>query len=111
MSLPLFFVPFGYEPSTGKFLQHNLSLHLWNLKVSKHMPTLFTFGFGVCMIFTPCFVAMMNDIPPEKRGIASGLNSALRQFSATMGFALFGTLYSSLYSDKLNDLFQLNSST
>ncbi len=90
---------------------------IWFLSFLRHesiallMPTLFTFGFGVCMIFTPSFVSMMNEIPPEKRGVASGLNSALRQFSATMGLALFGTLYSSLYFDKLNDFFQLNSST
>jgi EmrB/QacA subfamily drug resistance transporter len=69
------------------------------------MPTLVTFGFGVSMIFTPSFVSMMNEIPPEKRGSASGINSALRQFSSTLGLALFGTLYSLIYLNTLGKSF------
>lgn len=75
------------------------------------MPTLLTFGFGVSMIFTPSFVAMMNEISPEKRGAASGIISALRQFSATLGLAIFGALYSSIYFKKFSQLLTANSST
>src|SRR5581483_1858659 len=75
------------------------------------MPTLFTFGFGVCMIFTPCFVAMMNDVPSEKRGVASGITAALRQFSSSFGLAIFGTIYSTLYFGHLNRLLKENQST
>jgi len=74
-------------------------------------PTLITFGFGVSMIFTPSFVTMMNEVPPEKRGIASGINSALRQFSSTLGLALFGTLYASIYFGKLTTWLRANPQT
>ena len=85
------------------FLRHE---NVWLL-----MPTLVTFGFGVSMIFTPSFVSMMNEVPPGKRGIASGINGAYRQFSATLGLAVFGALYSSLYLMKLGKALLTNSNT
>lgn len=74
---------------------------LWHENVWILMPTLIPFGFGVAMIFTPSFVSMMSEVPTEKRGIASGMNGAYRQFSATLGLAIFGSLYSSIYLTKL----------
>lgn len=85
------------------FMNHE---SIWRL-----MPTLVTFGFGVSMIFTPSFVAMMNEVPAEKRGAASGINSALRQFSSTLGLALFGTFYSSLFFKKLETALTANTNT
>jgi EmrB/QacA subfamily drug resistance transporter len=84
-------------------------LHFENIYLL--MPTLLTFGFGVSMIFTPCFVSLMNDVPAEKRGNASGMTSALRQFSSSLGLAIFGTLYSSVYLAQLGKLLQANDST
>jgi MFS family permease len=75
------------------FMRHE---NIWLL-----LPTLLLFGFGVSMIFTPSYVGMMNEVAAEKRGVASGIMAALRQFSSTLGLALFGTLYSSIYFDKL----------
>jgi EmrB/QacA subfamily drug resistance transporter len=75
------------------------------------MPTLLSFGFGVSMIFGPCFVALMEDVPAEKRGTASGINTAIRQFSASVGLALFGTVYSSVYFSRLGKFLLQNSQT
>ncbi|MBS0603428.1 MAG: MFS transporter [Verrucomicrobia bacterium] len=75
------------------------------------MPTLLTFGFGVSMIFTPCFVSMMNEVSAEKRGVASGITAALRQFSSSLGLALFGTVYSSIYYSHLGNSLQKNPGT
>ena len=75
------------------------------------MPTLLFFGFGVSMIFGPSFVALMNDVPAEKRSSASGLNTAIRQFSSTVGLALFGTLYTSIYFNQLGKFLQEEAST
>ena len=55
------------------------------------------------MIFTPSYVSMMNDVGPEKRGIASGMSTALRQFSASFGLAIFGTLY---FMDPITDTWE-----
>jgi EmrB/QacA subfamily drug resistance transporter len=85
------------------FLRHE---NIWLL-----MPTLLTFGFGVAMIFTPSFVSMMNDVPAEKRGIASGITATLRQFSSSLGLAVFGTLYSSIYSSHFGKFLLANHGT
>ena len=75
------------------------------------LPTLVAFGSGATLIFTPSFVALMNEVPPEKRGIASGINTALRQFGSSLGLALFGTLYSSIYFGKLGQSLLSNQRT
>ena len=75
------------------------------------MPTFLTFGFGVSMIFTPSYVSMMNEVPAEKRGDASGITTALRQFSSSVGLALFGTMYSSVYAGHLKQSLKANGST
>ena len=75
------------------------------------LPTLFMFGFGVSMIFTPCYVGLMNEVPAEKRGAVSGITSTLRQFSSTMGLALFGSFYSSIYSKKFDQALHGNEAT
>ncbi|HEY2810438.1 MAG TPA: MFS transporter [Rhabdochlamydiaceae bacterium] len=61
---------------------------LWTLLLS-----LFLFGMSLPFIFTPSFISLMDEVPAEKRGVASGMNSTLRQFSSTLGLAFFGTLF------------------
>ncbi len=74
-----------------------LILFLHRMDIWILLPTLFTFGFGATMIYTPSFVSMMNEVPADKRGNASGITATLRQFSSSFGLALFGSLYSSIY--------------
>ncbi len=80
--------------------------NIWEL-----IPTLLTFGFGASMIYIPSFVAMMNEVPAEKRGIASGTSSALRQFSSSFGLAIFGAIYSAVYFGHLGTRLLSNSAT
>ncbi len=74
-------------------------------------PTLFSFGFGACMIYTPSFVSMMNEVPSDRRGSASGLTATLRQFSSSFGLALFGSLYSSIYLSRLGQYLRAEAAT
>ncbi len=73
--------------------------------------TLVPFGLGSPMTFTPSSVTMYADVPLEKRGIASGMNAALRQFSATLGLALFGTLFSTVQMSQMGKSLALNPDT
>lgn len=90
---------------------------LWWLKFDRVksvwllLPALIPFGFGIPMVFTPSFVALMNQIPSEKRGVASGINSTLRQFSATMGLAVFGSIFSSIHFGKFSEYLKTNAQT
>lgn len=92
--------------SLGWFVIFERQEQIWLL-----LPSLVTFGFGVSMIFTPSYVSLMNDVSAEKRGAASGITSALRQFSSSLGLALFGTLYSSIYSGHLTRFLEKKEST
>lgn len=81
------------------------------LDIALLMPTLLTFGFGVSMIYTPSFVTLMHDVPPEKRGVVSGITGTLRQFSSSLGLALFAAIYSSIYHGQLHAFLQKRAST
>lgn len=67
------------------------SIHLDTIWVL--IPCLSLFGLGPPLIFTASFTSVMDGIPLEKVGIASGMNLTLRQLSSTIGVALFGTLF------------------
>lgn len=73
--------------------------------------TLIPFGLGSPMAFTPSSVAMYAEVPLDKRGIASGMNAALRQFSATLGLALFGTLFGTIQTYHMGKQLALNPNT
>lgn len=46
------------------------------------------FGLGVTLIFTPSYSTVMLTVPHEKLGLAFGMISTLRMFSATIGLSL-----------------------
>jgi len=77
------------------FLSIVLHHVLWMLLVS-----LFLFGMTMPFIFTPSYLNIMHDVPSEKRGIASGMNITLRQFSSTLGLAVFSTVFYQWYYRK-----------
>ncbi len=60
------------------------------------LPFTLCFGSGVTMVMLPSFTLSMMTVPPYKRGIASGINNTLRQFSSTLGLAAFGQIFLSL---------------
>lgn len=73
------------------FLSLNENVQLFHLFL-----ILIPFGIGVPMTFMPASISILSDVQAEKRGIVSGLNATLRQFSATLGLAVFGTLSSTI---------------
>jgi predicted enzyme related to lactoylglutathione lyase len=46
----------------------------------------------------------MGVVPPEKAGIGSAINDATRVFGATLGVAVIGSVYASLYASRLTTL-------
>ncbi|MBS0621074.1 MAG: MFS transporter [Verrucomicrobia bacterium] len=68
------------------------------------LPALLLFGIAAPMVFTPSFVGLMNDVPAEKRGVASGINAAIRQFGSTLGMAVFGTLFTTFQTSRFKSL-------
>ena len=73
------------------------------------IPTLLLFGSGSPLIFTPSFVALRNATSATNQGIVSGTAATFRQFGATLGLTLFGTIYTSTFLGKLGKSLQENS--
>lgn len=54
------------------------------------------FGCGIPLIFTPSLTSAMTTIPAIKRGLASGTMMTVRQLGATLGLAIFSSLFLSI---------------
>ncbi len=82
---------------------------------SKNLGIIFSaiipFGCGIPLIFTPSFTTAMAEIPKERRGLASGTCSMLRQLGASLGLATIGTLFLNVQGKYLLGSFQKNTET
>jgi EmrB/QacA subfamily drug resistance transporter len=59
------------------------------------IPGLIVAGLGVGMVNPPLASTAVGVVPPERAGMASGINSTFRQVGIATGIALLGTLFSS----------------
>jgi EmrB/QacA subfamily drug resistance transporter len=75
------------------------------------LPMLIAFGCGMPLILTPSSVSAMSQASPQKRGIANGISSTLRQLGATLGMALFGSLFLKSNEKHLAKLLKSNPDT
>lgn len=70
------------------FLQNLGTKSLWIL-----LSAIIPFGFGVPFIFTPAYTTALSQVPPERRGLASGVVGMLRQLGSTLGLATIGSIF------------------
>ena len=56
------------------------------------VPALLGVGFGVGLFTAPVVAAAMRAVPPERSGLASGLNNTARQAGTALGVAIFGAV-------------------
>ncbi len=54
------------------------------------------FGFGIGFASSQLTNVILSDIPPDKSGVASGINSTVRQVGAALGVAVIGSVFASL---------------
>jgi EmrB/QacA subfamily drug resistance transporter len=54
-------------------------------------------GLGVGLSSAPATEAIMGVVPMEKAGIGSAINDAIREVGATLGVAVIGSIFGSLY--------------
>jgi len=60
-------------------------------------------GFGMGLTTAPATEAIMGVVPPEKAGIGSAVNDATREVGGTLGVAVIGSVFASLYTSHLDD--------
>ncbi len=67
------------------------------------IPGLIVSGLGIGMINTPLASTAVGVVPVERSGMASGINSTLRQVGIATGIAVLGTIFSHQVSDGIHD--------
>jgi EmrB/QacA subfamily drug resistance transporter len=63
------------------------------------VPSFVVMGLGMSFIWAPMTTAVLNSVEPEKSGIASAVNGAIREIGTAFGVALLGTIANRAYID------------
>lgn len=67
-------------------------------------PQMVLMGLGLGLITTPATESIMRVLPPARAGVGSAVNDATRELGGTLGVAVVGSLFSSLYGSRLASL-------
>jgi EmrB/QacA subfamily drug resistance transporter len=67
------------------------------------LPSFIVMGLGMSFIWAPMTTAVLNSVDPEKSGIASAVNGAIREIGTAFGVALLGTIANRVYVDKFSN--------
>ena len=58
-------------------------------------------GGGLGLIQAPATEAIMGSLPPAKAGVGSAVNDTARELGSTLGVAIVGSVFSSIYASKI----------
>jgi DHA2 family methylenomycin A resistance protein-like MFS transporter len=56
------------------------------------LPTLLGVGLGAALFAAPAVTVAIRAVPPERSGLASGVNNTARQVGTALGIAVFGAI-------------------
>jgi hypothetical protein len=59
---------------------------------------------GLALVTSPATDAVMGELPREKAGIGSAVNDVSREVGGTLGVAIVGSVFASLYGPRLGEL-------
>jgi MFS family permease len=82
-----------------------LSLLPYNFEFWEFAFILFAMGLGGGLFASPNTVSIMNSVPPEHRGAASGMRATLQNLGQTVSLAIFFTVVLSALSSSLPSAF------
>jgi len=58
-------------------------------------------GGGLGLTFSPATEAIMGSLPADKAGVGSAVNDTTRELGGTLGVAIAGSIFASVYSGRL----------
>jgi EmrB/QacA subfamily drug resistance transporter len=58
-------------------------------------------GLGLGLTTAPATESILSVLPPAKAGVGSAVNDATREAGGTLGVAVLGSIFTSLYADRL----------
>ena len=65
------------------------------------VPTLLAWGISVAWMFAPALVAVMNSVPGEKQGQASGIVLTAQIFGATIGLSVLSAILREIHTYRI----------
>jgi EmrB/QacA subfamily drug resistance transporter len=60
-------------------------------------------GGGLGLVQAPATESIMGSLPPAKAGVGSAVNDTTRELGGTLGVAIVGSVFSSIYASRLGD--------
>lgn len=67
------------------------------------VPQMMFMGIGMGLISTPATESIMLVLPPARAGVGSAVNDATRELGSTLGVAVIGSVFSSIFGSRLLD--------
>jgi EmrB/QacA subfamily drug resistance transporter len=67
------------------------------------VPQMILIGLGMGLTAAPATESIMRVLPPARAGVGSAVNDATRQLGGTLGVAIIGSIFSSVWAHKLAD--------
>ena len=67
------------------------------------VPQMVMMGLGMGLITTPATESILLVLPPARAGVGSAVNDATRELGGTLGVAVVGSVFSSVYAAHLAD--------
>ncbi|MFN8195197.1 MAG: MFS transporter [Nocardioidaceae bacterium] len=67
------------------------------------VPQMVLMGLGIGLVSTPATESILLVLPPARAGVGSAVNDATRELGGTLGVAVVGSLFSSVYAGHLAD--------
>jgi EmrB/QacA subfamily drug resistance transporter len=64
---------------------------------------MFFMGGGLGLVQAPATESIMGALPPAKAGVGSAVNDTARELGGTLGVAIVGSVFSSVYGSRLTD--------
>lgn len=59
-------------------------------------------GLGLGLTTAPATESILSVLPPAKAGVGSAVNDATREAGGTLGVAVLGSIFTSLYADRIS---------
>jgi len=67
------------------------------------VPSMVLMAGGLGLVGAPATEAIMGSLPPAKAGVGSAVNDTTREIGGTLGVAIVGSVFSSLYGPQIAD--------
>ncbi|MEZ5192681.1 MAG: MFS transporter [Nocardioides sp.] len=67
------------------------------------VPQMVLMGLGMGLISTPATESILLVLPPARAGVGSAVNDATRELGGTLGVAVVGSVFSSVFAGRLAD--------